>query len=62
MSAFQDAPKPWIMRFIRCFTNFSFDPYYDPLSLVMIYIYMLNKNTLGVKKVQGQEEAAEAAL
>ena len=23
-----------------------------------LYIYMLNKNTLGVKKVRGQEEAA----
>ena len=36
MSAFQDAPKPRIVRFIRGFTNFSVDPYYDPLSLVMI--------------------------
>ena len=24
----------------------------------MLYIYMLNKNTLGVKKVRGQSEAA----
>ena len=35
MSAFQDAPKPRIVRFIRGFTNFLVDPYYDPLSLVM---------------------------
>ena len=39
MSAFQDAPKPHIMRFIKGFTNFSVDPYYDPLSLVMINAY-----------------------
>ena len=31
-----DTPKPRIVRFIRGFTNFSVDPYYDPLSLVMI--------------------------
>ena len=36
MSAFQDAPKPRIVRFIRGFTNFSVNPYYDPLLLVMI--------------------------
>ena len=24
----------------------------------LVYLYMLNKNTQGVKKVQGQEEAA----
>ena len=36
MSAFQDAPKPRIVRFIRGFTNFLVDPYYDPLLLVMI--------------------------
>ena len=41
MSAFQDAPKPRIVRFIRGFTNFSVDPYYDPLSLVMILSYIV---------------------
>ena len=38
MSAFQDAPKPRIVRFIRGFTNFSVDPYYDQLSLVMMRV------------------------
>ena len=36
MSAFQDAPKPQIVCFIRGFTNFLVDSYYDPLLLVMV--------------------------
>ena len=31
--------------------------YSTAILLYIIYIYMLNKNTLGVKKVQGQSEA-----